>query len=500
MDNDGKLGIGTTSPADLFEVIVPAGSSDGLSISHATSYNGYPTLSFNVAGSKVASLFSHQVGLHLYLKTEPGKGNIRLEPEGTFMMTVNPNRVGIGTEGPTEMLDVVGNVKATAFIGDGSQLTGLPGITETDPTVLASVKDGVDWAEVTGIPADILDGDDSGDTDWVEASGNVYRETGNVGIGTSSPSVKLQVEGDIRFVGGDASTPNGHFKSSNGSASLAAYAFDSYNHTGMYFTGPGDYALGFTVLGTEYLRIDDSGNVGIGTTTPTEELEVAGTVKATTFIGDGSQITGLPGITETDPTVLASVKDGVDWTEVTGIPAGFADGIDDVGPADGNSLDAIDGSPTNAVRVDADGHVAVGYPSAQIPVTVTDDYLNVMVHDGGGGLTLQQAVYNTGGPGINFKSVGSFPSNSIEKVASVFIHQGGTNLYLDTQPGKGNLYFRPEGVQTVAVLPGIVHVSDVMRLEPRASAPSSPSEGDMYMDGTTHKLMVYDGTAWQACF
>ncbi|WP_425390815.1 hypothetical protein [Ekhidna sp.] len=34
-------------------------------------------------------------------------------------------------------------------------------------------------------------------------------------------------------------------------------------------------------------------------------------------------------MTETDPTVLASVKDGVDWTEVTSIPAGFADGTDD---------------------------------------------------------------------------------------------------------------------------------------------------------------------------
>lgn len=36
-------------------------------------------------------------------------------------------------------------------------------------------------------------------------------------------------------------------------------------------------------------------------------------------------------IEEADPTVIASVKDGVDWGEVSGIPAGFADGVDDVG-------------------------------------------------------------------------------------------------------------------------------------------------------------------------
>lgn len=45
-----------------------------------------------------------------------------------------------------------------------------------------------------------------------------------------------------------------------------------------------------------------------------------------------------------------------------------------------------------------------------------------------------------------------------------------------------------------------LHINDVMRLEPRATAPDSPSEGDMYMDSTTHKLMVYDGTTWQACW
>jgi hypothetical protein len=45
-----------------------------------------------------------------------------------------------------------------------------------------------------------------------------------------------------------------------------------------------------------------------------------------------------------------------------------------------------------------------------------------------------------------------------------------------------------------------LHITDVMRLEPRASAPSGPSEGDIYMDSVTHKLMVYDGTTWRACW
>ena len=45
-----------------------------------------------------------------------------------------------------------------------------------------------------------------------------------------------------------------------------------------------------------------------------------------------------------------------------------------------------------------------------------------------------------------------------------------------------------------------LHVSDVMRIEPRSTAPASPAEGDIYMDNIAHKLMVYDGTTWQACW
>ncbi|UCC22599.1 MAG: hypothetical protein JSW23_00560 [Planctomycetota bacterium] len=42
-----------------------------------------------------------------------------------------------------------------------------------------------------------------------------------------------------------------------------------------------------------------------------------------------AESTAAGGYAETDPTVAASVKDGVDWSEVTSMPAGFADDIDD---------------------------------------------------------------------------------------------------------------------------------------------------------------------------
>ena len=42
-----------------------------------------------------------------------------------------------------------------------------------------------------------------------------------------------------------------------------------------------------------------------------------------------------------------------------------------------------------------------------------------------------------------------------------------------------------------------VHIKDVIRLEPRLTAPLNPSEGDIYFDGIEKKLKVYDGTQWQ---
>ena len=44
---------------------------------------------------------------------------------------------------------------------------------------------------------------------------------------------------------------------------------------------------------TNALRVKNDGKIGIGKTDPTVELDVAGTVKATAFQGDGSALTGI---------------------------------------------------------------------------------------------------------------------------------------------------------------------------------------------------------------
>ena len=45
-----------------------------------------------------------------------------------------------------------------------------------------------------------------------------------------------------------------------------------------------------------------------------------------------------------------------------------------------------------------------------------------------------------------------------------------------------------------------VTIRNLMRLQPLSVPPASPLEGDIYMNRVSHKLMVYDGTTWQACW
>ena len=87
---------------------------------------------------------------------------------------------------------------------------------------------------------------------------------GNVGIGTTSPNVLLDVWGatpTIRAVGTSASNP---------SLTLTSVGITAWSQT----VSGSDSSLSFNKDGSEKMRIDTSGNVGIGTASPDSKLQI----------------------------------------------------------------------------------------------------------------------------------------------------------------------------------------------------------------------------------
>lgn len=129
-------------------------------------------------------------------------------PDNAFYIAENGN-VGIGTANPAASLEVNGTITAQNFVGDGSGLTGIAGgtggISNLDDTVIAADTNSDNVGKIV--------------FQTQNTSKMVITNSGNVGIGTTTPIEKLEVIGNAKF----------QDIQSNGNLSVSTISYDVKN-------------------------------------------------------------------------------------------------------------------------------------------------------------------------------------------------------------------------------------------------------------------------------
>ena len=266
----GAVGIGTQNPGSTLEVNGTVTANNTLSTGNGTgaanfymndisgarwwlNTSGFLLTFYNDTGGTFSSKFSignnGNVTIGSKLIVGSGGQSIGSSYTGVTPPTnglITQGNVGIGKSNPAYLLDVAGIINASSLYVGGAPYIG---------------------------------------SQWSNVSNNVFLTGSNVGIGTSSPSVPLVVQtnngtGGFKIVSSSGNAGDqwwlgfGHSGISTDANDRARIGVDIINSGGgrIFFT------TGLGGAQTEKMRIDESGKVGIATSSPSYTLDVNGTV------------------------------------------------------------------------------------------------------------------------------------------------------------------------------------------------------------------------------
>ena len=260
----GNVGIGTTSPT------IYSGWT-GVDIRGA---NGGHLIVGNTAATNRGEIFTDGNGFNISAQTN--NALIIKTNDAERMRITSAGNVGIGTTSPNAKLEVSGNL----YLSNNTSILAIGNNTALNP---------------------YLQGDASNNL-YIGTSGSAritVLTSGNVGIGTTSPSSKLHVTAGTQALNAKATiidadietntsvyTSTLHLTNNTVASGSAALTFGNYSHgiiksrtNGGDASGIGG-ALDFYTRPTNSnppsvkMTIDNAGNVGIGTTNPGRQLEI----------------------------------------------------------------------------------------------------------------------------------------------------------------------------------------------------------------------------------
>lgn len=296
--NSGNVGIGTNNPGSILHIV---DSAPTLKLQAGSSMTP-STISFdNYLGTQRASLIFSEANDTFRLTNTAGNARLNLDNyTGTF---------SVGTSDQSGV--ILGATTVTLRSNYSTALTcdyaGNVGIGVTSPTARLDVLGSgtaINARSTQGVGLKIRGGGNSQDiAQFSNVGGTVVAALDNAGqlaIGTNDPQAELHVQSvsngtpTIRLNHNStypawmieatqynsASPPRGQLRwdANPGATGMQLVYWNSYTENALKLDGQN-----FKVInnGSERMRIDSTGDVGIGTTSPGEKLEVNGSVKAT---------------------------------------------------------------------------------------------------------------------------------------------------------------------------------------------------------------------------